>query len=115
MELRVIHYFLAVVQEKTISGAAKQLHVSQPTLSKQLKELEEELGVTLFIRGNRQIQLTPEGEYLAKQGQDILSLANKTVTNLSQNEFINDDWWWRNKSYVFFSECTTTNNKPALS
>ena len=81
MELRVIHYFLAVVQEKTISGAAKQLHVSQPTLSKQLKELEEELGVTLFIRGNRQIQLTPEG----------------------------------NKSYVFFSECTTTNNKPALS
>ena len=84
MELRVIHYFLAVVQEKTISGAAKQLHVSQPTLSKQLKELEEELGVTLFIRGNRQIQLTPEGEYLAKQGQDILSLANKTVTNLSQ-------------------------------
>ena len=91
MELRVIHYFLAVVQEKTISGAAKQLHVSQPTLSKQLKELEEELGVTLFIRGNRQIQLTPEGEYLAKQGQDILSLANKTVTNLSQNEFINGE------------------------
>ena len=71
MELRVIHYFLAVVQEKTISGAAKQLHVSQPTLSKQLKELEEELGVTLFIRGNRQIQLTPEGEYLAKQNEFI--------------------------------------------
>lgn len=90
MELRVIHYFLAVVQENDY-GAAKQLHVSQPTLSKQLKELEEELGVTLFIRGNRQIQLTPEGEYLAKQGQDILSLANKTVTNLSQNEFINGE------------------------
>lgn len=87
--------FLSSGPRKTISGAAKQLHVSQPTLSKQLKELEEELeeelGVTLFIRGNRQIQLTPEGEYLAKQGQDILSLANKTVTNLSQNEFINGE------------------------
>lgn len=117
MELRVIHYFLAVVQEKTISGAAKQLHVSQPTLSKQLKELEEELGVTLFIRGNRQIQLTPEGEYLAKQGQDILSLANKTVTNLSQNEFINGEITigGGETKAMSFSECTTTNNKPALS
>ena len=51
MELQVIHYFLAVVQEKRLVAQPKQLHVSQPTLSKQLKELEEELGVTLFIRG----------------------------------------------------------------
>lgn len=58
MELRVLNYFLTVAREKTISKAAEVLHLSQPTLSKQLKELEEELGVTLFIRGNRSITLT---------------------------------------------------------
>ena len=93
------------------------MHVSQPTLSKQLKELEEELGVTLFIRGNRQIQLTPEGEYLAKQGQDILSLANKqSPTCRKMNSLMAKSRLVAAKQKLcLFSECTTTNNKPALS
>lgn len=57
----MLNYFLTVAREKTISRAAEVLHLSQPTLSKQLKELEEELGVTLFIRGNRSITLTEDG------------------------------------------------------
>ena len=64
MELRVLQYFLAVTREQSISGAAESLHLSQPTLSRQLKELEEELGRQLFIRGNRRITLTEEGMIL---------------------------------------------------
>lgn len=86
MELRVLNYFLTVAREKTISRAAEILHVSQPTLSKQLKELENELGVILFILGNRSITLTEEGLYLKKRSEDILSLTNQTKANLQKNE-----------------------------
>ena len=58
MELRTLRYFLAVAQAKTISAAAEALHVTQPTLSRQMQELEEELGKTLFLRGKRSITLT---------------------------------------------------------
>lgn len=58
MELRVLRYFLAVCEEKNISKAANSLHISQPSLSRQLKNLEEELGVTLFYRGHQEITLT---------------------------------------------------------
>ena len=61
MELRVLRYFLAVAREESISGAAEALHVTQPTLSRQMMELEEELGKTLFLRGKRKISLTQEG------------------------------------------------------
>ncbi|MBP2100395.1 LysR family transcriptional regulator [Enterococcus rivorum] len=88
MELRVLNYFLTVVREKTISQAAEVLHLSQPTLSKQLKELEEELGVTLFIRGNRFITLTEDGIYLANRGKEILSLVESTTTNLLQSNTV---------------------------
>ncbi|MBO0439402.1 LysR family transcriptional regulator [Candidatus Enterococcus ikei] len=88
MELRVLTYFLTVAREKTISKAAEVLHISQPTLSKQLKELEEELGVTLFIRGNRFITLTEDGIYLMNRGKEILSLVESTTANLIQNEVI---------------------------
>lgn len=64
MELRVLRYFLAVCEEKNISKAANSLHISQPSLSRQLKNLEEELGVTLFYRGHQEITLTQEGYYL---------------------------------------------------
>lgn len=53
MELRVLQYFLAIAREETISGAAQQLHITQPTLSRQIKELEDELGKTLFVRSNK--------------------------------------------------------------
>ncbi|MBP1042446.1 LysR family transcriptional regulator [Vagococcus sp. BWB3-3] len=88
MELRVLHYFLTVAQEKTISKAAEVLHVSQPTLSKQLKDLEDELGVQLFQRGNRQITLTDEGIYLQNRGKEIFSLVSTTTSNLQKNDVI---------------------------
>lgn len=69
MELRVLQYFLAVARENSISGAAEFLHLSQPTLSRQLKEPEEELGKQLFIRGNRRITLTVEGMILRKRAK----------------------------------------------
>ena len=58
MELRLLRYFLAVAREETISGAAQALHLSQPSLSRQLTDLEAELGKQLFLRGNRRITLT---------------------------------------------------------
>lgn len=86
MELRVLRYFLMIVQEKNISKASARLHVSQPTVSRQLKELEEELGTTLFVRGNRTIRLTPDGEYFANQARQILSLSDKTLANIHQEK-----------------------------
>ncbi|WP_279404005.1 LysR family transcriptional regulator [Secundilactobacillus kimchicus] len=63
MEIRVLRYFVAVVTERNISRAAEKLHISQPTISRQLKDLEAELGVTLFERGSRTIGLTSAGKY----------------------------------------------------
>lgn len=78
MELRVLRYFLAVARERSISGAAQLLHISQPTLSRQVMELEEELGVTLFHRGNRRITLTDEGMLLRNRAEQIVELVQKT-------------------------------------
>ncbi|MFD2305470.1 LysR family transcriptional regulator [Enterococcus termitis] len=88
MDLRVLNYFLTVAREKTISKAAEALHISQPALSKQLKDLEAELGVTLFERGNRFITLTEEGVYLANRGKEIITLVDMTTTNLSRNKVV---------------------------
>ena len=78
MELRVLRYFLAVARQETISGAAAYLHLSQPSLSRQLMDLEKELGKKLFVRGNRRITLTEEGELLRRRADEIVSLADKT-------------------------------------
>lgn len=78
MDLRVLEYFLAVAREQTISGAAQSLHMTQPPLSRQLQELEEELGKKLFLRGKRRITLTREGMLLRKRAEEILSLVEKT-------------------------------------
>lgn len=92
MELRVLRYFLAVVREETISGAAEALHVTQPTLSRQMMELEQDLGKTLFIRGKRKIALTPEGMFLRKRAQEIVSLVEKTESEFSTaDEMIRGD------------------------
>ena len=77
MELRVLQYFLAVAREQSISGAAQALHLTQPTLSRQLRELEEELGKQLMIRGNRKITLTEEGMLLRKRAEEILELVDR--------------------------------------
>lgn len=76
--IRVLRYFLAVAREQSISGAAELLHVTQPTLSRQLMDLEEELGAKLFIRGNRKISLTEKGMLLRKRATEIIDLVNKT-------------------------------------
>ena len=67
MELRTLRYFLAVAQEKNITRAAENLHVTQPTLSRQIGDLEEELGTTLFIRGKRSLELTEDGALLRQR------------------------------------------------
>lgn len=86
MELRVLRYFLAVAREETISGAAEALHVTQPTLSRQMMELEDELGKTLFLRGKRKISLTEEGMFLRKRAQEIVALVEKTESEFSAAE-----------------------------
>lgn len=75
MELRVLHYFLTVAREETFSAAAEALHLSQPTLSRQIKDMEDELGKPLLIRGGRKVTLTEEGMLLRKRAEEILALA----------------------------------------
>ncbi len=77
MELRVLQYFLAVTREQSISEAAQFLHLSQPTLSRQLKDLEDELGKQLFVRGNRKVTLTEEGMILRKRAEEVMELIGK--------------------------------------
>ena len=89
MELRVLEYFLAVAREQIISAAAASLHLSQPTLSVQLRQLEQELGKPLLIRGSngtRKITLTQEGMILRKRAEEIIALVHKT-----ENEITFDD------------------------
>lgn len=82
MELRVLRYFLTVAREENISAAADFLHLTQPTLSRQLMELERELGVTLFRRGKRKITLTEEGMLLRKRAEEITELVQKTQAEI---------------------------------
>ena len=85
MELRTLQYFLAVTKEENITRAAESLHISQPYLSKQLMELENEFGKQLLIRGKRKIILTEDGIILRKRAEEILSLVKKTESDLNSN------------------------------
>ena len=78
MELRTLHYFTVVAQELNITRAAEKLNMSQPPLSNQIRALEEELGVQLFIRGKRHLELTEEGGLLLRRAVQIQELADKT-------------------------------------
>lgn len=86
MELRVLQYFLAVTREQSISGAAESLHLSQPTLSRQLKDMEEALGKQLLIRGNRRITLTEEGMILRKRAEEIMELVHKAEHEIAMSD-----------------------------
>lgn len=88
MEVRVLRYFIEVVNQQNISKAATRLHISQPTLSRQLMDMENELGVTLFDRGHRQIKLTQEGYYLYDRAVEITGLVDKTAANLQSQKVI---------------------------
>lgn len=90
MELRVLQYFLAIAREQSISGAAEFLHVSQPTLSRQIRDMEDELGKQLFIRGNRKITLTEEGMILRKRSEEILGLVKKTEDEIALTDDISE-------------------------
>ena len=86
MELRVLDYFLMVAREENITKAAQLLHITQPTLSRQLMQLEKELGVKLFRRSNHHIVLTDDGMLLKRRAQEILSLAHKTKQEFRQEK-----------------------------
>lgn len=77
MELRTLRYFIAIANEKNITKAAEILHITQPTLSRQIKELEDELGTVLMIRGKRSLTLTNDGLLLKKYAEDIVGIANR--------------------------------------
>lgn len=82
MEFRLLQYFLAIAREETILKAAESLNVTQPTLSRQMKELEDHLQKQLFIRGNRKITLTEEGILLRQRAEEIVSLVEKTESEI---------------------------------
>ncbi len=86
MELRVLKYFLMAAREENITRAAERMHVTQPTLSRQLMQLEDELGVELFKRGRHSITLTEEGLLLKQRAQEIISIENKIFEDLSHKD-----------------------------
>ena len=83
MDIRVLRYFLTVAREGSFSRAAEALYLSQPTLSRQIREMEEELGVQLFIRTNRSVRLTQEGLRLRTRAREIVDLVEKTQEEFS--------------------------------
>ena len=92
MEFRVLRYFLTVAREASITGAANSLHLTQPTLSRQLQELEKELGQKLLIRSKSKITLTPEGMMLRKRAEEIVDMVEKTEAEFkSINEIVGGD------------------------
>lgn len=88
MELRVLKYFVTIVQEKNISNAANVLHVSQSTLSRQIQELERELNTTLFERGKYTIRLTDSGQFLYSRAQEMLQIAESTSKTILSDEIV---------------------------
>ncbi len=88
MEIRVLRYFLAIAREENMTKAAQALHISQPSLSKEMMKLEEELGHTLFIRTNKSTRLNDEGMLLRKRAEDILAMVDKTAEEFSRLDSI---------------------------
>lgn len=86
MELRVLRYFLAVAREGSVTVAANFLHVTQPTLSRQIKELEEELGTKLFVRHSHSVSLTPDGMRLRKRAEEVVEMIEKTEAEFTVKE-----------------------------
>lgn len=88
IETRLLYYFLAVAREQNITRASELLHITQSTLSRQMMDLEEQLGKQLFIRGKRRLTLTDEGNFLRSKAQEILELLDNTETALRSDEDI---------------------------
>ena len=88
MELRVLRYFLTIAREGNITNAANVLHITQPTLSRQIRDLEDELGQKLFVRNSHSVSLTNEGMLLRKRAEEILELVQKTEQEVSQPDYM---------------------------
>ena len=88
MDIRVLQYFLAVVREENITKAAQLLHITQPTLSRQLMGLEQELGVKLFSRNNHSVTLTEEGMLFRRRAEEIVTLSEMTKRELKQEAML---------------------------
>ncbi len=88
MDIRVLQYFLAVAREESITKAAETLHMTQPPLSRQLKELENEVGKQLLIRGSKKVTLTEDGMLLRKRAEEIIELVDKTKSELAASDEI---------------------------
>ena len=86
MEIRVLRYFLAIAREKSLTRAASILHVTQPTLSRQIKELEEELGSRLFIRHSHSVELTQDGMRLRRRAEELLEMLEKTAAEFTSRD-----------------------------
>ena len=86
LKIRVLKYFITIAREQNISAAAEKLHLSQPTLSRQIKDMEDELGKQLFIRGNRKITLTEDGMILRKRAEEILDLVQKAENEIAVSD-----------------------------
>lgn len=90
MDIRVLRYFLTVAKEQSFTKGAEQLHITQPTLSRQLSALEEELGTPLFIRSGRNITLTDEGVLLKRRALEIIDLEERTIDEIRGTEELID-------------------------
>lgn len=86
MDLRVLRYYLAICREGSMSRAAQVLHVTQPTLSRQIADLERELGCELLVRGSRTVTPTEKGLYLRRRAEEIVSLADQTANDLARDD-----------------------------
>lgn len=86
MDIRILRYFLTVAKSENITKAANALHIAQPSLSKQLMELEDELGTQLLIRGKRKVSLTEDGIFLSKRAEEIISLLEKTEREITSEQ-----------------------------
>ncbi|GEO68166.1 LysR family transcriptional regulator [Levilactobacillus acidifarinae] len=86
METKHLQYFLKIIQEGSLSSAANKLHMSQPTLSRQLKSLEEELNTTLFIRGHRELILTKSGKIFQRKAEQLLKILDQTKSEIQQTD-----------------------------
>lgn len=109
MEIRVLKYFLTVVREQSITKASEVLHITQPTLSRQLAQMEEEIGVKLFDRGTRKITLTNEGLLLRRRAEEILQLVDKT-----EKELIEQDEQIEGKITIGCGEIASVQRLPEL-
>ena len=90
MEIRVLRYYLAVAREGSITAAADFLHLTQPTLSRQIHDLEEELGQQLFVRGSHRVTLTRQGVLFRKRAEEIISMVDKTQEEFSVRSVLDD-------------------------